>query len=103
MAPEPVAADATADWTGFEPGSYTVTDGDGNASDYVLNADDTFTMTDSAGTETTGTLAMRDGKGFFTPAGGEELCWTNSQPGADGSWTATADDGTTATVMPATI
>ena len=97
-AAEPASAAAPAGWTGFEPGSYLVTASDGAKLDYVLTEDGNFTMTDATGKVTTGTLVMKDGKGCFTPAGGSEMCWTNAAPGADGSWTATATDGTTASV-----
>ncbi|MEO5902708.1 MAG: hypothetical protein ABIQ55_01720 [Gemmatimonadaceae bacterium] len=59
----------------------------------------TFSMTDAAGKVTNGSFVMKDGKGCFTPAGGKMMCWKNDAPGADGSWSATADDGTKSTVM----
>ena len=37
----------------------------------------------------------------FVPEGDEPgMCWATSKPGADGSFTATADDGTVVTVTP---
>jgi len=88
-----------ANWTGFEPGFYVVTAADGSKNDFELKDDGTFTVTDAAGKVTTGTIAMKEGKGCFTPVGGTEKCWTNAAPGADGSWTATATDGETSNVM----
>lgn len=95
---EPATSAVPSSWTGFEPGSYLVTASNGAKMDYVLKEDGNFTMTDAAGKVTTGTLVMKDGKGCFTPAGGSEMCWTNAAPGPDGSWTATATDGTSVKV-----
>lgn len=79
-------------------GTYTVTWADGTITTTVINDDGTYIdMMD--GEETArGTWAVKDGRSCLTPEGGAELCWTDSEPAADGSWTATADDGTTVTV-----
>lgn len=96
------AADAAAAtpvaWTGFEPGSYTVTDDEGVKIDFVLTAD-SYTATMPDGSTANGTLVIKDGKGCMTNAEGEESCWKNAAPGPDGSWVATSDDGDTSTVM----
>lgn len=79
-------------------GTYTVTWADGTVTSTTINADGTYI--DMMGEDETarGTWAVKDGKSCLTPEGGAELCWTDSEPAADGSWTATADDGTTVTV-----
>ena len=100
-APEPandaMANDTAAAWTGFEPGTYVVTEAKGKA-DFTINADGTYTAVDAAGKTETGTFVMKGAKGCFTPKGAAEMCYTNSAPGADGSWTGTGDDGSKATV-----
>jgi len=102
MAPETandaMANDTAAAWTGFEPGTYAVTEAKGKA-DITINGDGTFTSTDTAGKTGSGAFVMRGAKGCFTPKGAAEMCYTNSAPGADGSWIGTADDGSKATVM----
>jgi hypothetical protein len=99
LAAEPAATEtATAAWTGFEPGNYAVTGPKGEKIDYVLTADG-YTATFADGKVETGTLVMKDGKGCMTPAGGEEMCFTNSAPDADGSWKATNDKGGVSTIM----
>ncbi|MEO5588805.1 MAG: hypothetical protein ABIS03_04395 [Gemmatimonadaceae bacterium] len=92
-------AAAPEGWTGFEPATYDVTGPDGTKVMYVIKDDGTFSMTDPAGKVTTGSIVMKDGKGCVTPTGGTTMCWKNDAPGADGSWSATADDGAKATVM----
>jgi hypothetical protein len=82
-------------------GTYTVTWADGTTTSTTINADGTYV--DMMGDEETarGVWAVKEGKSCLTPEGGAELCWTDSAPAADGSWTATADDGTTVTVVKA--
>ena len=46
-----------------------------------------------------GSLVAKDGKGCMTPAGGEERCFTNSAPDADGSWKATNAEGGVSTIV----
>lgn len=93
-----MANDTAAAWTGFEPGTYAVTEAKGKA-DVTINADGTFTSKGADGKTESGTFVMKGAKGCFTPKGAAEMCYTNSAPGADGSWTGTADDGSKATVM----
>lgn len=80
-------------------GTYDVTNADGTKGTTTINADGTYVDTDADGKESMGTWAQKDGKTCFTPEGGTEMCWTDGEPAADGSWVATADDGTTVTVM----
>ena len=94
-----MANDAAAAWTGFEPGTYAVTDGKGAKSDVTINSDGTYTGTDAAGKTESGTFVMTGAKGCFTAKGAAEMCYTNSAPGTDGSWSGTGDDGSKATVM----
>ncbi|WP_338445263.1 hypothetical protein V5F89_08690 [Pelagerythrobacter marensis] len=79
-------------------GDYEVTWADGTVTTTRINADGTYVdLMD--GTETArGTWEVRDNRNCLTPEGGAELCWTDSPPAPDGSWTATAEDGTTVTV-----
>ena len=50
-----------------------------------------------------GTWAVTDGKTCFTPTteGVEAMCYTETAPAADGSFTATPDSGEPVTVRPA--
>ena len=81
------------------PGTYEVTYADGSVGTLTTNEDGTFSAT--LGEESgTGTVAEQDGKVCFDADGDEEgaVCWTNSEPGEDGSWTSTSDDGEVVTV-----
>ena len=93
-----MANDTAAAWTGFEPGTYAVTDPKGKA-DVTINSDGTYTSVDAAGKKESGAFVMKGVKGCFTAKGAAEMCYTNSAPGADGSWIGTGDDGSKATVM----
>ncbi len=91
-APAPAAAPmVTAN--GSTPGTYEVTDKDGKKSQSVLNADGTYVDTDASGKEVgRGTWNVTDGKTCFDPAGDEAAeCFTETAPGADGTFTATSD------------
>ena len=98
----PAAAEApdmaTANGTG--PGTYDVTWEDGTASVMETSADGTYVATAADGSQISGTWAVVDGKSCFTPTGEDGLCWTEGEQGADGSFTATSDEGTTVTVKP---
>ncbi len=98
VATETATVNDTAAWTGFEPGTYMVTDAKGAKVDFTINSDGTYTGTDAAGKTESGTFVMKGAKGCFTPKGAAEMCYTNSAPGADGSWIGTGDDGSKATV-----
>ena len=82
-------------------GTYTVKMADGTTGTTVINADGTYVDTDKDGKQMKGTFVRRDGKDCFDPEGDEaEMCWTVGPRAADGSFTATAPDGTTVTVTP---
>ena len=67
----------------------------------VINADGTYVDTDPKGKQVKGLYASHDGKDCFDPEGDElGMCWARSAPAADGSFSATADDGTVVTVTP---
>jgi hypothetical protein len=108
-APEPeptveeTAAPAMVTGNGSAAGVYTATAADGTVTTSTLNADGTYKDTDAEGTTLEeGTWAVVEGKTCFTPTteGREALCYTESEVGADGSFTATADNGDSVTVKP---
>lgn len=104
---EPVVEETAAAMTsanGSAPGAYTVTMADGSTITSTLNGDGTYVDTDATGAVTEeGTWAVVDGKTCFTPTteGATAMCYTESAPGADGSFTVTPDEGEPMTVMPA--
>ena len=100
---ETVAApEAPAAMTAAEAaGSYDVSYPDGTTGVTTIHADGTFVATDGSNVETRGTWAMKDGKSCFDPEGDAvEACWTQTEPDANGVFTATAPDGTVVTVTP---
>ena len=97
---EAPAPEATAD-SGTAPGTYDVKMADGTMGTTTINADGTYVDTDAKGKVVKGQYAVHDGKDCFDPDGDEMgMCWAVKKPGADGSFTATADDGTKVTVTP---
>lgn len=102
-APAEAAAPAPAAATdsGTQPGTYDVKMADGTMATTTINADGTYVDTDAKGKAVKGQYATHDGKDCFDPDGDEMgMCWAVTKPGADGSFTATADDGTVVTVTP---
>lgn len=100
---EPVAeaTPAPAADSGTAPGTYDVKMADGTMGTTTINADGTYVDTDAKGKQVKGLFATHDGKDCFDPEGDEMgMCWAVSKPAADGSFTATADDGTVVTVTP---
>ena len=100
---EPVAeaAPAPAADSGTAPGTYDVKMADGTMGTTTINADGSYVDTDAKGKQVKGLYATHDGKDCFDPEGDEMgMCWAVSKPAADGSFTATADDGTVVTVTP---
>lgn len=87
---------------GSPAGAFSVTAKDGTVTTSVLNADGTYTDSDASGKVTgLGTWAVKDGKTCFTATKGSDSgCYTESAPGADGSFTATPDKGDPVTVKP---
>nr|WP_298927045.1 hypothetical protein [uncultured Erythrobacter sp.] len=68
-----------------------------------VNADGTFQDMNADGELVSeGTWEVVDGKTCFTPTteGVDPECWTESEPGEDGSFTAVSDSGAEVTVTP---
>lgn len=82
-------------------GTYDVTWADGTVTTTMINADGTYVDTMEGEETATGNWLVKEGKSCLTPEGGAEMCWTDSARADDGSWTATAEDGTTVTVRKA--
>lgn len=102
-APADTALAEAAPATGTAAGSYDVFAADGSAmGETVINADGTYEDIDKDGKTVKGTFAVRDGKDCFDEEGDTpEMCWTLTPPAADGSFTATSQDGkTVVTVKP---
>lgn len=102
-APAATEAPAVAVANGSPPGTYEATGPDGTVGTTVINADGTYTDTAADGTVVAeGTWAVVDGKTCFTPTteGMEPMCFTESAPAEDGSFTATPDSGDPVTVRP---
>jgi hypothetical protein len=87
--------------SGTQPGTYDVKMADGSMASTVINADGTYVDTGPKGEIVKGLYARKDGKDCFDPEG-EALgaCWSVTNPGADGSFTATSPEGTVVTVTP---
>ncbi|MDX1704109.1 MAG: hypothetical protein R3235_07445 [Altererythrobacter ishigakiensis] len=91
---------------GTAPGTYAVSNDEGPAGTSVLNGDGTYQDLAADGSVADeGTWEVVDGKTCFTSNedGAEALCWTESEPAEDGSFTATSDAGETVTVSPAVV
>ena len=84
------------------PGSYDVTGPDGTKLVATLMADGTYVDRDEAGKVLEkGKWAVKDGKTCFDDEGDKaEVCYTDSAPAADGSFTATEADGKVTQVKP---
>ena len=101
---EIVEAPAMTAANGSPAGTYEVTAADGTVTTSTLNADGTYEDTAADGSVLAeGTWAVMDGKTCFTPTteGEEKMCYTETAPAADGSFTATPDEGDPVTVRPA--
>ena len=101
---EETAAAAVTAANGSPAGAYEATAADGTVTTTTLNADGTYTDVDAEGnTVAEGTWAVADGKTCFTPTteGVDPMCYTETAPAADGSFTATPDEGDPVTVRPA--
>ena len=85
------------------PGSYDVTTPDGKVLTNTLMADGGYVRRDAAGKVLDkGKWAVTDGKTCFTPETGAVDCYTDTLPGADGSFTATDSKGAVLQVKPHT-
>jgi len=79
-------------------GTYDVKRYNGGNGTTIIKPDGTYTDTGPDGTTKSGTFARKDGKWCFDSEGDEpEVCWTISEPGADGSFNATDPKGHTVT------
>ncbi|MDP3675099.1 MAG: hypothetical protein Q8R44_08380 [Novosphingobium sp.] len=98
----PMDAAATPAAAGPTPGSYDVTGPDGTKLVATLMADGTYVDRDEAGKVLEkGKWAVKDGKTCFDDEGDKpEVCYTDSAPAADGSFSATAPDGKVTQVKP---
>lgn len=88
---------------GTPPGVFDVTAADGSTMVATINADGTYVDTGSDGAVIEeGTWEVKDGKTCFSPTteGAKPMCWTETEPGEDGSFTATPDEGDPVTVKP---
>ena len=93
---------AAAPAAGPTPGVYEVTDAAGkNAGTTTINADGSYVDELPDGHRVAGIVKVVDGKTCFDPSGKAEAeCFTDSAPGADGSFTATDAKGVVVTVHP---
>ncbi|WP_427967301.1 hypothetical protein [Altererythrobacter sp.] len=85
-------------------GTFDYASEDGSLSgQVVMNEDGTYTDNQVGQEPTTGTWALKDGKTCFTDSaeGAEEVCWTDGEPDADGSFISTSPDGVTVKVSEA--
>ena len=92
------ATEAAAAAPSSSAGTYEVTTKDGTKFTSTLNPDGTYQDTDAAGKVTEkGMWADHDGKTCFDPEGDETSgqCFTTTEPDAQGTFTATSDDGAT--------
>jgi hypothetical protein len=94
------AAPAMVTANGSGPGLYEVTAADGTVTQSELMADGTYADHGPDGAvTTTGTWSVVDGKTCFDPEGDEaSMCYTETAPGEDGTFTATPDEGEAVTV-----
>ncbi len=84
------------------PGTYDAATADGKTKSKVtIGADGAFKMVTNGGLPVAGIVKRVDGKTCFDPSGPKTAtCYTDSTPAADGSFTATNDDGTVMMVKP---
>ena len=64
----------------------------------TVAADGTFSNAVTGGEVETGTWARKMASSCLVPAEGDKRCYTFTQPDADGNFTGTMADGTTATI-----
>lgn len=103
---QPTVEEAAAMTTGngSAPGTYEAVAADGTVTLATLNADGSYSDVIDGEVVEFGTWAVVDGKTCFTPAADSEgtaTCYTESDVAADGSFTATPDEGDPLTVRPA--
>ena len=93
------STEAMADPNAIQPGTYDIVDKDKKSATLTIAADNTYVFTTDKGPQK-GMVAAKDGKACYDPEGDKDptMCWTSAKPAADGTWTATSDDGQTVTV-----
>lgn len=93
------STEAMADPNTIQAGTYDIVAKDKKTATLTIAADNTYAFTTAEGVQK-GTVAAKDGKACYDQEGDKEptMCWTNAKPAADGTWTATSDDGQTVTV-----
>lgn len=93
-------ADASAAASESPAGDYTFVDKDKKEGKVSIAADNSYVVTLPDGTVQKGTVSNKDGKACYDGEGDTPptMCWANGKPAADGTWTATSDDGQVVTV-----
>jgi hypothetical protein len=93
-------ADASAAAGDSPAGDYTFVDKDKKTGKLSVAADNSYVVTLPDGTVQKGTVSNKDGKACYDGEGDTPptMCWANGEPAADGTWTATSDDGQVVTV-----
>ncbi|WP_427968911.1 hypothetical protein [Altererythrobacter sp.] len=90
---------------GSPAGTYYVAAADGTASLVTVNADGTYSQVTPEGTDAAqGTFEVVDGKTCFKTrsVGAVPICYSETEPAEDGSYTATPDGGEPLSVKPYT-
>ena len=91
---------------GSKPGTYNVKHADGAVTRTILSAAGTYRDLAANGkVEAEGKWTVSGGKTCFAPTtkGAEAMCFKETPPAKDGSFTATPDKGKPVTVMPAVV
>jgi hypothetical protein len=89
---------------GSKPGTYEVKHADGTVTRTILNADSTYRdLTATGKIAAEGKWSVTGGKTCFAPTtkGAEAMCFKETPPAKDGSFTATPDKGEAVMVKPA--
>jgi hypothetical protein len=96
------AATTPAAAASLAAGTYGVFDASGKqVGTTTINADGTYRDENPGKLPVAGVWAIKDGKTCFDPSGKDpEECYTDSAPGADGSFTATDAKGAVLTIKP---
>lgn len=100
----PAAAKNMVTANGSKPGAYEVKHADGSVTRTILNADSTYRDIGANGkVAAEGKWSVAGGKTCFAPTtkGAEHMCFKETAPSKDGSFTATPDKGKPVEVTPA--
>jgi hypothetical protein len=101
---EGAAAKGLITANGSKPGAYEVKHADGTVTRTILNADSTYRDLAANGKlEAQGKWSVTGGKTCFAPStkGAQAMCFKESPPAKNGSFTATPDKGKPVMVRPA--